>query len=379
MPPAGATEPHVAVIGAGPGGLATAYCLGRRGIAYTLIERGPSILTGLRRIDPGMQLLSPRAVSRLPGMGRAPSFDRRARRGRRDRGQAATAAYWSFADYVARLEGYAADHRITAVVDTAVTRVRRDGRGFALELRRPDGGDGTLHATHVVNCAGIISTPRLPAEFDPRAVRWRWKHSLDVRAGDLAGARRLLVVGGGASAAEVLELWLDVRGDAQESWLSLRSPLFAFTNPILGLDVHCWIWLPERLPSRWFGRRASRLREAMNGSRVLPAVRRGLIRKVPAAALYDGWEVRLVDGRSLAPDLVVFATGFRYTAAHLDGLVGPVRRCESTATPGLYLLGYRFGRSFASPYIRGLGRDAAFVARRIARTRSIGAKGWETR
>jgi hypothetical protein len=69
----------------------------------------------------------------------------------------------------------------------------------------------------------------------------------------------------------------------------------------------------------------------------------------------------------------VFATGFRYEMQHLDGLLecDPdgrpiIRNCESTRAKGLYVLGYRFGRTFASPYLRGIARDAEYVASRIA-------------
>ena len=44
-----------------------------------------------------------------------------------------------------------------------------------------------------------------------------------------------------------------------------------------------------------------------------------------------------------------------------------VKNCESTRVPGMFLLGYRFGRTFASPYLRGIARDAEYVAKRIAR------------
>lgn len=368
-------RPRVLVIGAGPAGLAAAYCLKRRRVDYTLLERGPSILTGLRRIDPAMELLSPRPFSRLPGMARAAEPGEPARRGRISRGQAATSTYWTFGGYVELLEDYARRHGIEALVETEVTRVRREGDRFGVDVRHGDGSSGTLRASHLVNCSGIISSPRLPSGFDAERCRWAWRHSLDVRRDDLVGVRRLLVVGGGASAADVLDLWLDVRGERDRAWLSLRSPLFAFTNPILGLDIHCWIWLPEHLRSHWFGRHAGRMREAMNGSRVLPAIRAGTIRELPAVERYGAAEVLFADAQRLEPDLVVFATGFEYTAAHLEGLIDSICCCESTSTPGLFLLGYRFGRTFASPYLRGLGRDAAFVARRIARTRSIGWKG----
>jgi len=45
---------------------------------------------------------------------------------------------------------------------------------------------------------------------------------------------------------------------------------------------------------------------------------------------------------------------------------------EIIRTTVLYLLGLRFGRTFASPFLRGIARDAEYVARRIARARAMG-------
>src|SRR5947209_8541943 len=61
-------QSHVIIIGAGPAGLGVAACLARLSIPFTLLERGPDILTGLRQVDPAMTLLSPARLSRLPGM-----------------------------------------------------------------------------------------------------------------------------------------------------------------------------------------------------------------------------------------------------------------------------------------------------------------------
>jgi putative flavoprotein involved in K+ transport len=228
----------------------------------------------------------------------------------------------------------------------------------------------------VINAAGTIVNPTLPETFHADASSFPWMHSLDVRTADLARARWLVVVGGRASAAEVLDRWLEVRPPDARAWLSLRSPLRAIVSPILGIDVHYLAWLPERLSVRLFGWRVGRLGEPMNARHVLPAIRRGLIVRVPGVARYEGRSITLVDGRRLEPDLVVFATGFRYESSHLRELLDfdpdgrpRVRRCESTRTAGLFLLGFRYGRTFASPYIRGIARDAAFVARRIARRR----------
>jgi hypothetical protein len=206
---------------------------------------------------------------------------------------------------------------------------------------------------------------------------------LNTRAADLIQSRNLLVVGGGASAAEVFERWLEVRRPDDKAWLSLRSTLCCFPHWICGIDIHYFVWLPEQLPACLLGWRAGRIKEPMTGLKVKRAIERKIITRVPGVARYKGDGVELADGRSLQPDLVVFATGFRYETKHLDGLLEldpdgrpMLRNCESTRARGLYVLGYRFGRTFASPYLRGIARDAEYVANRIAHTREPSQKAF---
>jgi hypothetical protein len=94
---------------------------------------------------------------------------------------------------------------------------------------------------------------------------------------------------------------------------------------------------------------------------------------VPAVKSYEGETITFRNGVHVQPDLVVFSTGFRYSSEHYNQLVDydpdgrpVIKNCESTRTRGLYLLGFRFGRTFASPYLRGIARDARYVADRIA-------------
>jgi NADPH-dependent 2,4-dienoyl-CoA reductase/sulfur reductase-like enzyme len=111
----------------------------------------------------------------------------------------------------------------------------------------------------------------------------------------------------------------------------------------------------------------------MWGKDILRAIRRGEIAAVKVAR-YQATSVVLADGTTIEPDLVVFATGFRHDTGHLGELIErdaqgwPIaRRCESRCTPGVYVLGARYARNLASPYIRGIARDAELVAARIAR------------
>jgi hypothetical protein len=70
----------------------------------------------------------------------------------------------------------------------------------------------------------------------------------------------------------------------------------------------------------------------------------------------------------------VFATGFRHDTRHLGDLIERdaaewpiVRRNESVRTPGVFVLGARYARNLASPFLRGIANDAEYVAARIAR------------
>ena len=58
----------VIIIGAGPAGLAAAHTLAKRKIDYVLLEKGSSVASALRLVDPEMRLLSPATLSLMPDM-----------------------------------------------------------------------------------------------------------------------------------------------------------------------------------------------------------------------------------------------------------------------------------------------------------------------
>lgn len=344
----------VIIIGAGPAGLAAAATLAKRNVESVILEKGSAVADALRRVDPEMRLLSPKGLSQMPDMKIAPDAP----------------TYLPFRTLVTELERYQQQHNLNVTLGCMVTAVKKDSNGFVVSYKK-DGTEHEVRGSYVINATGIISQPRLPDNFhlEPR----RWRHSVDTRVEDIAGAQQLLVIGGGASATEVLETWLRVRRESDRAWLSLRSKLRAVPHWILGIDVHYFAWLPEQFPTGLFGWRAGRLTEPMTGREVVKAIRSGLIKRMPAVTRYQGWMVEFADGQQLEPDLIVFATGFSYAKEHLKEVVDLdpdgrplVKNCESTRTKGVFLLGFRFGRTFASPYLRGIARDAEYIAERIA-------------
>jgi putative flavoprotein involved in K+ transport len=353
-------QPHVIVIGAGPAGIAVAACLTRRGIPFTLLERGPNLFAGLRQVDPTMTLLSPARLSLLPGM----------------RLKEGTRTYLTFHELLNELETYQQENELSVRTDSEVVSVSQTGKEFSVKIRNSAGITESVAGSHVINATGIISAPQLPENFNPAECSFRWLHSLETRVSHLQSSRRLLVVGGGPSAAEVLNSWLEARRDTDHSWLSLRSQLVAVPHRVFGIDVHYFGWLPERLPTRLLGKKTLRIREPMLGREIPRAIKQGKITQATAVIRYEGNKVVLHDGTQLEPDLVIFATGFRYASRHLGELVEynelgqPVARaCESTRTKHLYFLGLPRGRTFASHYLRGIARDAEYIATRIAKDR----------
>lgn len=345
------------ILGAGPGGLAAAFYLARQGRPYILLEQGDQIAAGLRRVDPEMTLVSPTSLSRLPGM----------------ESLAGEAPYMVLGRYLEILERYRRQHGIAVTYGARVERVDRDGDGFVTTYRDATGALRSIASRFVINATGVVSTPVLPAGFDPAALTIPWRHSREVRRETLAASQCLLVVGGGLSADEVIGDWLRVRHPGERAWIALRSRLWVAPKTLLGIDVHYWIWLIEQLPILPVVWRKFR-RNPILGPKLPAAIRRGEVLPVPPVERYLGERVELAGGELLQPDLVVFATGFSYATPHLGALFRwpaggrpRVRRCESLDAPGLFLLGLHFGRTFASPYLRGIARDANYVARQIAR------------
>lgn len=289
-----------------------------------MLERGDLPLAALRRVDPDMTLLSPTRLSLLPGMRR----------------RAGDPAYLCFGELIERFDEHRRARGIEVKTGVDVTAVERDGAGFV--VRWPG---GELGCDRVINATGIISTPNLPDDLVP--ARFRTLHSLDVRRQHLEASRRLLVIGAGPSATEVLEGWLAVRRPDDRAWISVRGKIRAYPHHILGIDLHYWVWLPEHLPPRWIGGHPP---EPMTGRKVVRAIRDGAITRLGGVTRYAPDHVACGD-TTVEPDLLVLATGFRYATDHLRAT-------------GVDLLGYRPGRTLASPYLRGIARDARELARR---------------
>jgi len=365
----------VVVIGAGPGGLAAAAALGRRGVSAMVIDKADAVGSAWRGHYERLHLHTIRWNSHLPGLKIPRSYGQWVAR----------------ADVVRYLESYAAHHRLDVALGVPVERVERDGAGWI--VRSPK---GDRVARFVVVATGYNHTPDLPAWPGLDTFGGEVLHSAAYRNARSYAGRDVLVVGTGNTGAEIaVDL---VEGGAARVRLAVRTvPTFVRREVGPMLDNSGVGRVLRRLPVKLVDRiiaTSSRLTTPNLSAHGLPRpgpgvytrlladgavpvidvglielLRSGRVEVVAAVSGFDGDKVRLSDGISIAPDAVIAATGF---SQGLDDLVGhlglldergrPAVRGARThpQAPNLYFTGY------TNP-ISGMFHELNVDARRIAR------------
>jgi FAD-dependent urate hydroxylase len=390
------TNETVAVVGAGPYGLATTSYLRSAGIETRLFGEPMSFWAD--HMPKGMVLRSPRSASSIghpEDLLTLEAFEHA--RGRRPAPDTAI----PLEDFVAYGRWF--QSRVVPDVErTQVTRVSHDGRGFQVETAH----GGVARADRVVVAAGISEFawwPRafrgLPSQLVSHASE---HHDLAPFAG-----RSVAVVGAGQSALETAAL-LDAAGADvrvvvrrphvhwRRRWF-VRPPLnlvgrMVYSPSQVGPAGICLITdaphtfrrLPERV--QWAIERRSMRPEADMPlrSRLEHKILAG--RTVErAAASSDGVRVWLDDGATRDYEHVVLATGYRIDMAGYrflaPELVAAMRQRNGyplldggfqTSVPGLHVLGAPAAASFG-PLMRFIA-GSRFAASAVARTAVAGLR-----
>ena len=348
------------IIGGGQAGLSVGYYLQQQGRDFVILDAHDRIGDAWRKRWDSLRLFTPARYSGLAGMPfPAPAF--------------AYPTKDAMADY---LESYAARFKLPVKPSVRVDKLSKQEGRFVVAA-----GEVRFEAKNVVVATGGYPGPRIPAfarELDPAI---RQLHSSEYHRPSQLQEGGVLVVGAGNSGAEIA---LEV-SRSHRTWLSGRHPGNEPSRAGSKVDrlVTPVIWfvfshvLTVNTP---LGRRvATQVRShGLPLARVRPAdllaagVERIHARTVGAR---DGQPL-LADGRVLDLRNVIWCTGFQpkygWIALPIFGDDGtPIHERGVVATqPGLYFVGLFFQSAATSSLVGGVGRDAAYIADRIAaRTR----------
>ena len=339
------TARDVVVIGGGQSALAVGYHLRRSGLSYALLDEQEGPGGAWAHAWPSLHLFSPAQWSSLPGWllprgaGEYPTRD----------------------ELLAYLAEYERRYALEIVRPVRVQAVQRepDETDHALRL---DTDRGAWRARAVVSATGSWARPEIPTLPGAEAFRGTTLHSAHYPGPDAFAGRRVVVVGGGNSGAQIAADLADV---ADVAWATLAPPRF------LPPEVDGRV-LFEQATARYRALQAGRtpdpprsLGDIVLVAPVRAARERGALESVPMFTRFTPTGVQWPDGRETPVDVVIWATGFRPALAHLQPLgvvdargVVAVQGTRAVAEPRLWLVGYGEWTGFASATLVGVGRTA---------------------
>ena len=344
-----ARRTDVVVIGGGQSGLAVGYYLRRTGLSFVILDAQEEPGGSWLHAWDSLRLFSPARFSSLPGSIMEGGPDH----------------YPSRDEALEYLRRYEERYELPVERPVRVTAVRRDGDHLRVETDR---GDWLTAA--VVSATGSWERPYVPEYPGRERFRGEQLHSAHYRSPEPFAGRRVLVVGGGNSGAQILAELSQV---ADATWVTLEPPTF----------------LPDHVDGRYLFDQATARYRAQQEGRPLPepASLGDIVMVEPVREARDRgvlWGVRPFerfmeggvvwpDGREERIDAVIWCTGFRPALEHLRplGVIeenGRVRLegNRSVREPRLWLVGYGEWTGFASATLIGVGRTARAVADEIA-------------
>ncbi len=317
------SAPRIAVVGAGPAGLAAARALKDAGLDFTVFERHADV-GGLWDPDnPGSPVydsahfISSRTMSGFAGHPMPDDYP----------------DYPSGRQILAYIRDFTEQQGLRPFIrfNTAVNAAERTPEGFRLHL-----ADGTTEDfTHLIAAPGTNWAPNRPelnGHFSGEII-----HASQYRSPELFRGRRVLIVGAGNSGCDIA---CDAARVADAAFISVRRGYHFIPKHIFGTpaDVfaasgpHLPMWLTQRvfgvllrllmgdLTRLGLPKPDHRLLEShpILNDQLIHHLRHGDIAARGDVERLDGREVIFRDGRREPIDLIVLATGYDWPVPFID-------------------------------------------------------------
>lgn len=327
------------VIGAGQAGLSSAFHLGRLGLSHVVLDADAAPGGAWQHRWDSLTMHDVHGIAALPGS-TAPG----------DSGLRANTVLPSY------FSAYEREHAIPVVRPVAVDRVEDEGG-----LLVTHAGDRSWTSRALVNATGTWSHPFVPHYPGITTFRGEQLHTADYPGPEHFRGRRTLVVGGGASAVQLLG---EIAPVTDTLWVTRRPPVWRTDDFTPEVGRAAVALVEDRVrrglpPASVVSVTGLALREQEREASLLGAYER---RAMFVAIEPDG--VRWADGSTSPVDVILWATGFRPAVGHLAPLRlrsphGGIQLDGTTAVadPRVQLVGY--GPSASTIGANRAGRTAA--------------------
>lgn len=347
------------VIGAGQAGLSASFHLRRRGIEHVVLDADARAGGAWQHRWDALTMRDVHGVAELPGDTAPPRDGRRA--------NVAVPEYFA---------AYEKAHDLPVLRPVHVRRVHDDAGVLVVEA-----DEGEWRTRTLVNATGTWTQPFLPHYPGMETFLGEQFHTVDYPGPEHFRGKRVLVVGGGASAVQFLGALAPL---TETLWVTRRPPVWrdddftpeAGAAAVALVEKRVAAGLPPESVVSVTGlmlRPQEREAERLGAY----AARRPLFQRIEP----DG--VRWADGSFERVDVILWATGFRPAIGHLAPLhlrsaAGGIqldrggRGTTAVADPRVQLVGYgpsastiganRAGRAAAAGVVRALAKTGAAVS-----------------
>ncbi len=340
----------VIVIGGGQSGLAVGYYLRKTHLDFLLLDNqnlpgGAWLHTWM-----SLKLFSPAEASSLPGWPMPPSKE----------------DYPDRNEVIAYLTAYEKRYQLPIKRPVTVKKVVKTEENL-FEIAT---SQGFYYAKAVVNATGTWQNPYVPGYPGQNIFQGEQIHSAFYQRPEPFKGNRVLIVGGGNSAAQILA---EISLYAETTWVTKAPPQF------LPDDVdgrYLFLEATKDYQNRQKGVQQTHTVFNLGQIVMVPSVKnareRGVLKHHPPFQKFYEYGVIWPDGSFKEVDKVIWCTGFKPALGHLralpifkNGKRVDVKNNESEHIDNLWFVGYGNWTGYASATLIGVGRTAKKVVKTL--------------
>lgn len=333
------------IIGGGQAGMSAAFFLRRQKIDFLLLDDQSSAGGAWNHTWDSLHLFSPADYSSLSGW-QLP---------------ATKETYPTKNEFLTYLQAYEKRYEFQVHRNTLVTQVTYANNLFTIDTNN----NKQYHCKTLISATGTAKNPYIPTYPNQALFKGLQIHSVDYKNADSLKNKKVLIVGGGNSGAQILA---EVSKVAPTTWVTKNPPNF-LPDDIDGR------YLFNQANNQFYGKPTEGKTKSLSDIVMIDSVKeareRGVLNAHPLFKDFFENGVVWEDGKKEAFDAVIWCTGFKANLGHLNDLNLEqngkiiVKGSQSVKYPNLWLLGYGNWTGFASATIYGVGKTARETAIQI--------------